>query len=228
VRVVPPEVWNRRFLLYSAKVSTTVTEEQEPEAERPASSSVVAWVALLAGLTVVVGALAAVFWTGVVDLPSYEIKADGHAVIDEAGLGRIVSIDVWYCITAALVGTGLGIVVWKWFRATGWLSAVLAVAAGLLAGLVCWKLGELIGPGSFDDRLASAQTGDLVPVSLQLRSWSALAVWGFAAVTPVLLASSLGPDDEDPGPPRRPKKAEPAEEHKAEVDEIGVLTTEEA
>jgi hypothetical protein len=104
---------------------------------------------------------------------------------------------------------------------------VLAVAAGLLAGLVCWKVGELIGPGSFDERLAKAQPGDLVPIALQLRSWSALAVWGFAAVTPVLLASSLGPDEEDPGPRRRTKGAEPIAESKAEVDEIGVLTNEE-
>lgn len=208
-------------------MSTTVTEELESTPDRPASSSVVAWIVLLAGLAVVVGALAAVFWSGIVDLPAYEIQSDGHAVIGEDGLGQVVAADVWYSITAALVGAGLGLVVWKWFRTTGWLSAVLAVAAGLLAGLVCWKVGELIGPGSFDERLAKAQPGDLVPIALQLRSWSALAVWGFAAVTPVLLASSLGPDEEDPGPRRRTKGAEPIAESKAEVDEIGVLTNEE-
>jgi hypothetical protein len=217
---------NGADLRYPDQVSTTVAEELEAEPERPASSSVVAWIALLAGLAVIVGALAGVFWSGVVDLPAYKILADGHAVISQDGLGQVVSADVWYVITGAMVGAGLGMVVWKWFRTTGWPSALLAVAAGLLAGLVCWKVGELIGPGSFDDRLARAQPGDLVPIALQLRSLSALAIWGFAAVAPVLLASSLGPDDEDPGPGRRPKKTELLEEPKAEVDEIGVLTTE--
>jgi hypothetical protein len=186
---------------------------------------VVAWVALLGGLSLVVGALAAVFWFGVVDLPTYEIRSDGSAVIDEHGLTQIVAADVWYAITGTLVGAGLGVVVWKWFRTAGWVSALLAVGSGLLAGLVCWKVGELIGPGDFDVRLARAKAGDLVPLSLQLRSWSALAVWGFAAVTPVLLASSLGPDEEDPGPQRRSKKSVDTVEAEPEVDELGVLTT---
>lgn len=208
-------------------MSTTVAEELEARPDRPPSSSVVAWIALLAGLSLVVGALAAVFWFGVVDLPTYEIRDDGSAVIDEYGLTQIVAADVWYAITGALVGAGLGVVVWKWFRSMGWLSAVLAVGAGLLAGLVCWKVGELIGPGPFDLRLARAKAGDLVPLSLQLRSWSALAVWGFAAVTPVLLASSLGPDEEDPAPKRGARKGAEEDQTKAEVDELGVLTTEE-
>lgn len=207
-------------------VSAPLPEQSEVAGDDPASPSVVAWIALLAGLAVVVGGLAAVFWYGVVDLPAYTIQSDGSAVIGEEGLTQVVSADVWFCITGALVGAGLGIVVWKWFRPLGWVSAVLAVAGGLLAGLICWKVGEILGPGSFDDRLAKAQPGDLVPISLQLRSWSALAIWGFAAVTPVLLASSLGPDEEDPGTRRRQRKVVGGEPP-ADVDELGVLTTEE-
>lgn len=201
-------------------------EEIEVDSDEPGSPSIVGWIALLVGLAVVVGALAAVFWYGVVDLPAYTIQPDGSAVIGEDGLTQVVSADVWFCITGLLVGAGIGIVAWRWFRPLGWVSSALAVVAGLTAGLVCWKLGELLGPGAFNDRIAKGQPGDLVPLSLQLRSWSALAVWGFAAVTPVLLASSLGPDDEDPGLRRRTKKTEP-EMTPAGVDELGVLTTEE-
>lgn len=208
-------------------MSTTVAEELEPDSEDQASnSSMIAWIALLAGLAAVVGALAAVFWSGVVDLPSYTIQPDGSASIGEHGLGQFVAADVWYAITGAVVGSGLGLVVWKWFHSAGWPVAVLAVAAGLLAGVVCWQLGELIGPGAFNDRVAKAQAGDLVPIALELRSLSALAVWGFAAITPVLLISSLGPDEEDAKIDRRAEPV-PEPEPTDEVDELGVLTVKE-
>ena len=208
-------------------MSTTVAEELATEPDPPApTGSLAAWVLLLVGLSIVVGALAGVFWSGVVTLPSYEIQPDGSAVIGEQGLSQIVAADVWFSITGALVGAGLGIVVWKWFRPLGWPCALLAVAAGLIAALACWRFGTLLGPGPFEVRMAAAQAGDLVPVSLELQAWSALAIWAFAAVTPVLLASSLGPDDEEEvGDSPRDEHSE--SEDRAEVDEIGVLTTEE-
>jgi hypothetical protein len=197
-----------------------VAEDVDTTAHRSAIGTVAAWVALLAGLAIVVGALAAVFWSGVVALPSYVVQADGSAVISETGLTEMVASDVWYSITGALVGAGLGLVAWKWFRYVGWPVALFAVGAGLLAGGVCWAVGVLIGPGSFDARLAAAKVGDVVPIALQLRSWSALAIWGFAAITPVLLGASLGADEEDP--PRRKVRNE-APEDVPEVDELGVV-----
>ncbi len=205
-------------------MSTPLAEDLETAPQGSRTVTMIAWMALLAGLAIVVGALAALFWSGVVDLPSYVVQADGSAVIGETGLTQMVASDVWYSITGALVGAGLGLVAWKWFRYAGWPVALLAAGAGLLAGVVCWLVGVLIGPGSFDARLAAANIGDVVPISLELRSWSALAVWGFAAITPVLLAASLGPDDEDP--PRRRAKVEVHEDN-PEVDELGVVTTEE-
>jgi hypothetical protein len=204
-------------------VTTSVPEAVVVPVPTSGRSDVLAWSALLMGLAVVVGALAAVFWSGVVDLPSYSIQNNGHAVITESELAQIVAADVWFAITGLLVGAGLGLVSWRWFRALGWPVALLAIAAALVAGVVCWQLGELIGPRDFAARLAAAEPGDLVPVSLQLHSLSALAIWAFAAVTPVLLISSLGKDEEDP--PRRQRTRTPA--GVASVDDRGVLTDEE-
>ena len=183
------------------------------------------WIALLAGLSVVVGGLAAVFWAMIVDLPAYKILSDGSATITERGLTEIVASDVWFVIIGALVGAGLGLVTWKWFRTLGWPTALLAVGAGLLAGVVCWQVGTLLGPGSFAERLTGARPGALVPIPLDLRSLSALAVWGFGAVTPVLLVSSLGPDDEDHPTRWRRHQAEPEVEESGTIDDRGVLTT---
>ena len=205
-------------------MSTTIAEEQQAAAPAAEQSQVLAWAGLLAGLSLVVGGLAAVFWSAVVRLPAYRILSDGSATMAERGITEIVAADAWFVITGALVGLGLGLVTWKWFRLLGWPSALLAVGAGLLAGVVCWQVGQLLGPGSFPERLAAATPGEFVPLSLELRSVSALAVWGFAAITPVLLASSLGPDDEDRAPRRR-RGPETVAEEPATVDERGVLTT---
>jgi hypothetical protein len=205
-------------------VSTTVTEEQQ-RATEPADSPVAMWVAILAGMSLVIGGLSAVFWATVVDLPTYRILPDGSATISERGITEIVASDVWFVITGALVGAGLGLVTWKWFRTLGWPTALLAAGSGLLAGIVCWQVGELLGPGSFAERLTGALPGTLVPIPLELRSLSALAVWGFAAVTPVLLASSLGPDDEDQATRWRRHPVEPETEESGTIDDRGVLTT---
>lgn len=211
-------------------VSTTITEEQMPPRRAESEPSVLAWVALLAGLSAVVGALAAMFWASIVTLPTWRIdEATSMAVMSERGVTEIVAADVWFVITGAIVGVGLGLVTWKWFRPLGWPTALLAVGSGLLAAIVCWQVGQLLGPGSEAERVAAADPGAAVPASLQLRSLSALAVWGFAAVTPVLLVSSLGPDEEDPSTRRRRDRdraqAPRPPEETGTVDERGVFTS---
>lgn len=209
-------------------MSTTIAEQSPAIESDDQTSRVGPWIALFAGLAIVVGGLAAVFWSAIVDLPAYRIAADGTATMTERGLVEIVSADAWFVITGALVGAGLGLVAWTWFRPIGWPSVVIALGGGLLAAVVCWQIGQLLGPGPEAERLAAARAGELVPVSLELRSLSALAVWAFAAVTPVLLWSALGPDDED-SPPRRGRGRFGADGEQPEVDERGVLTaTEEA
>lgn len=207
-------------------MTTTLTEEEFGEQATPRTrlAEVLPWLGVLALLAVVVGALTAVFWSRVVDLPSYTILRNGRAVVSERALTEFVSADAWFVVCGALVGLGLGIVTWRWFKPLGWPTAVLAAATGLLSGIVCWKLGELLGPGDFNDRIAAANPGDLVPISLTLRSWSAPAVWAFAAVTPVLLAASLGPEDAAERP-RRPLLPRPESEDEGEtVDERGVMS----
>lgn len=207
-------------------MTTTLAEDEQTDESLPTNpvAEVLPWIGLLTVLAIVVGALTAVFWASVVELPSYSIAPDGSASVSERALTEFVSADAWYVICGCFVGVGLGIVAWKWFKPLGWPSAVLAAAAGLLAGIVCWQLGELLGPpgGSFYDRLANALPGEQVPIALRLRSLSAPAVWAFAAVTPVLLAASLGPEEARPKPRRQlpPPSGLPEET----VDERGVLT----
>ena len=101
-----------------------------------------------------------------------------------------------------------------------WLGNFLPV--GQLDALTATGGVILLGPGSFEDRLATAAPDDLVPISLQLRSLSALAVWPFAAVAPVLLASALGPEEVQPR--LRRGQGAPVTVEEETVDERGVVT----
>lgn len=213
-------------------MSTTIAELQQLSRRRAASNSVFAWIALLAGLSIVVGAVAGVLWASAVTLPNWQIdEATSIAVMSERGVTTVAGADVLFVIIGACVSLGLGLVSWRWFRALGWPVALIAVGAGLLAGLICWQTGQLFGPGSEAERIAAAAPGAVVTAALKLRSLSALAVWGFAAVTPVLLISSLGRDEDEP-PPKKSKRsrAKEVEQQPAAaaeqltVDERGVLT----
>lgn len=182
------------------------------------------WVAAFMALSALVGAFCAVFWVQVVDLPSYTVRDDYSARTTERGLAEYFGSDAWFALIGIIVAVALGLIAWKWFSELGWPVAVIAAAGALLAGLVCWWVGERLGPGPFDVRLGSANPGDVVPVQFLLRSKVALAVWVLGAVAPVLIWSALGPDSDDPPkvptPPRRnrwsplprsPQTAAPAE-----------------
>lgn len=186
---------------------------------------------MFAVAALVVGIVAAVVWRLVVQPPSYLVQADGSASMSERGLTDIFGADAWYVVLGVVFGAVIGVFTWRRFKHLGWVSAFLAGGLGALAGVVCWQLGQLLGGTSFDERLATAKPGDLVPIGLMLRSPSALAVWAFAAVTPILLGSALGPDDEaaprEPRNRRRGRHVERPQAPQEVIDDLGVVRTEE-
>ena len=173
----------------------------EPDESVPAPrrvSIVASWLGLLLLLCLVVGALVALFWTNVVELPAWQVQADGSATMTQSGWTQMISIDAWYVLCALLVGPGIGWVAWCWFKPLGWPAAVIAALAGLVTGVVCAQLGPVLGPGAFAGRIAAANPGDRVPVAFELQAMSALAAWPLTAVAPVLFAASLGRDPDQP------------------------------
>ncbi|GAA2105470.1 hypothetical protein GCM10009841_24270 [Microlunatus panaciterrae] len=165
-----------------------------------------AWIAGYLLLSVIVGGLAGVAWWRLVHLPAYRVSSDGGAATTERGLTEFFASDAWFTALGLVVGVGLGIVAWRWFARLGWPLVLLAALGALLAGFACWYLGYRLGPGPFEPRLAAAQPGQYVPIELTVRAKASFVVWPFAATLPILLRSSLGPDDEDPRPFRRPRR----------------------
>ncbi len=209
-----------------------MTSAPTPDSTSTAQLRGEAWAAsmfLVAAL--IVGIAAAVVWRLIVPLPSYVVQPDGSATVTERALTQFFASDAWYVVLGVVCGAALGIATWRRFKHLGWLSAFLAAGLGLVSGLVCWQLGQLLSGAPFDERLATAKPGDSVPIGLALRSPSALAVWAFAAVTPILLGSALGPDDEaTPREPRnrRRRAVDARPEQREVVDELGIVRTDEA
>lgn len=154
----------------------------------------ISWLGVMAGIAVVSGALAALLWARVVHLPGYVVQADHSAVMSEHGHAEVFAADAWFVLIGLGVGLVLGGLAWSWFRSLGWPVALISAGAAVLSGLVCWGIGQLLGPGSFETRLAHAVPGDTVPVAFQLHSPAALAAWAMTAVLPGMLASLLGPE----------------------------------
>ena len=170
---------------------------------RPGPGAVGAFLAFGLGL----GALAGLVWPAVVDLPTYLVNADGRASTSERGLTAIFGADAWFCLLGAVAGPLLGAVAWWRLRGLGWPVVLVTAVTAVAAALVCWQVGTAIGPTAFTTRLATAQPGDVVPIGLELRAGASLVVWPFLAVVPVLLASSLGRDDEEPNETDDPPSA---------------------
>lgn len=164
--------------------------------QRPTSQRLLAY----ALVTLVLGGLAALAWYLVVDLPVYTVESDGKAYITGIGLTRVFESDAWFSAIGVIVGIVLGVLAWRWFRAQVWLAPIVSGLGAALAGVIGWRLGSFMGPGSFDKRLAAAQVGDVIPISLDLRAPVVLALWVLFAELPILIAAMLFSDPEDQPP----------------------------
>ena len=184
--------------------------------------TMLAWLLSFAALAVVVGFLSGVFWWGVVDLPTYTIGEDFRGYTTERALTEVFSTDAWFAGLGLTIGAGVGYVAWRWFGDVGWPVTFVAGLGALLAGGICDLTGHWLGPQSFDARLAAASPKDVIPIDFQLHAPVVLIVWAFAAVLPVLIASSMGPDAEEEPRPKRPRhrRSETGRNQPVEVGQV--------
>lgn len=149
---------------------------------------------VLTALALLVGAVGALLWANLSVLPRWTVHPDGHAEMTDLERTEVFSATFWYSVLALAGGLAIGVASWVRLRRLGWPVAVITAGLALVAGLTCWWLGEVFGPGPFAERLAAAQPGDRVPVALRLQAPSALAIWVFGAIAVPLFAASLGPE----------------------------------
>jgi hypothetical protein len=153
------------------------------------------------------GAAGGVVWWLIVKPPAYELNSNGGAATSERGLSEFIAGDAWFCAIGLVVGLLIGVAAWHWLRDLGWSVVLVVLVCATASALTCWLVGYRLGPGDFSARLAAAQPGDLVPIPLTLRARASLLTWPFFAIIPVLLASSLGRDDDEPRPLLRRRRS---------------------
>ena len=146
---------------------------------------------VLAGFSIVVvaGLLGGLLWHFLAATPTYTIGDDKGAIITERGLSQVFAMDIWYVIISLALAVLLGVAFWWLFRRLGWPGVVLALAASLVAALICWQFGHLLGPNGFAERVSRASPGDRVPMDLSLHAPILVLVWPFATGVPILVAA---------------------------------------
>ncbi|MDR0837152.1 MAG: hypothetical protein LBM94_02885 [Propionibacteriaceae bacterium] len=142
--------------------------------------------AVSVAVTGLVGALA---WVAAVAPPEYDIGADGAAWISEKSLSQLFAMDVWFTFTGLIAGIVLGTLAWALFREVGWPVVVIAMLGGIVAALLCWQFGSVMGSSDFDARVIAAKPDERVPVDFTLHARSALLVWPGATLLPIILYS---------------------------------------
>jgi hypothetical protein len=119
--------------------------------------------------------------------------------------------DGWFLVLGAVLGLVVGTATFRRWRAHP-VAAVLGMAFGcVLAAVLAWWLGGLLGPAPLKTQLAGAETGDLLQRPLGLRAWGVLFVPATVAVATfgALVASSSSRPEPVLSPSEPPVPSEP-------------------
>lgn len=151
------------------------------------------WLQFL-GIVTGLGIPMGMVWARFAHRPGYTVSQDLGAGLPERGLADMFSADALFVMLAAVSGVIIGLVAWWQFYDSNWAVCAAPVLGGLAACLIMWQLGMVFAPSTFDERLAAAQPGDVIPIDLTLRSLSALLVGPFCAITPIMLFTVFLPE----------------------------------
>jgi hypothetical protein len=161
--------------------------------------------ALIAGALALSGFLVGLLWWLLAPRADFRITANGPAAIGNPSEEIFAADDATFALLMAGLGLLAGLVAWSLLRRRRGIAVLLALAVGTAAaGVIAWRLGELLGPAPSKAELADV--GARVTTALGLHSLPALAVGPFCAVL-VYLAAALFTRRDDLGRTHLPPPA---------------------
>jgi hypothetical protein len=195
---------------------TTAPEQASPPGGRPALRAVLAWFAVPAVGSALLGLLTGLIWGEAAPRALLQEVGSGTAQLVHTETTAFIAADAWFCGIGVAAGLITGVLGYRFGVARRAGGARAAVAAGLILGgvagafIMLW-LGEQIGLSAYDQHLASSPNGTLFHASLGLGAKSALAFWPmFTAI--VILVAEWGTrrtgDSADLVPPAGPEITE--------------------
>ncbi|MGO1489351.1 MAG: hypothetical protein ACTHWA_12500 [Arachnia sp.] len=146
------------------------------------------------------GVSSGIIWANGATRPVYSLTDNLEASMGERQLAEIFAADAFFSILLAGVGLLIGIACWMLFHRDGWWVCLLAVLGAGITSISAWQVGLLVSPRDFEERLARAVGGELVPLDLTLHALVALLVAPFAAITPVMLLAAFAPEGREAAP----------------------------
>jgi hypothetical protein len=165
---------------------------------------------IVLGTVVVLGIPCGFIWEAVSPKVAVVTRGQGVFYADPEG-GAFIAVDGWFAVIGAAAGALCAVAAFIRYRRYG-VGTVLGLAAGgVLASILAWQLGRLLGPASLQDNARTATEG--VPFSgpLELRAYGVLLIWSLVSTT-IFLAFTAGHDAEEPEPHQGEPEAERAVE----------------
>jgi hypothetical protein len=153
-----------------------------------------------AAVCVPLGIPLGVAWWWLAPIPLVVVRGDG-VFLTNPETSAFIAADGWFAALGLLAGLLSAGLVYGVARGRGVPALLGLTIGGLLASLVAWQLGHLLGPDELLPRAEAAAEGATLEAPLDLRAWGVLLLWPVAAISGfVALTLRLEPSDESPGP----------------------------
>jgi hypothetical protein len=137
--------------------------------------------ALAAGVALS-GLLVGVLWVLIAPRAMVEVRDDAVFLLDPEG-PAFIAADGWFAVLGTVAGFLCAVVAFLRFRRHGPAALIGLTVGGLLAGVIAWRLGHLIGPGELAARAADVPDGTRLEAPVELRALGVLLAWPVAAVS---------------------------------------------
>ena len=154
----------------------------------------------------VLGAALAVLWVRLAPRLEYRVVQPGRAVPVVPESEEYVAADGRFVLITLAAGVLAGLVCWLLRRSRGPVVLAAVALGGLLGAVVTWRLGVWLGPGYQPQELQ--EVGRIVIQPLELRAVAALVVEPVAAVAVYLLGVGFTVHNDlgvDPRPAEQPR-----------------------
>ena len=142
-----------------------------------------------------VGVLGAVLWVVLAEPAEWQVIGGRIVMTEFASLGEFPVL-LWF----AAIGAGLSFVfglVGQVVARGDWSRAVFFAAGSILASLIAWRLGVVLGPVDPREAAAGLAEGATVPDQLALNSIAPFLAWPIGALAGALAGTAFDRESQD-------------------------------
>lgn len=152
------------------------------------------WIVGVVATAVAVGLAGAVAWATWAD-PAQWVVIDGGLSMNQPGSRGQFGAVITFVLVGLVAGLLLGLVAVVTAPRLGWTMTLVVGLAAVVASLISWRLGILVGPPD-PTGVPGLSVGDTVPARLQVDTVAAFLAWPVGAMGGVLLGFGLNRADD--------------------------------